>query len=368
MYKVKKITVLAILFFHALGACESGKPLFENKKVLITGGAGFLGRALTKEILKYNPCKIFIFSRDEVKHHAFLDKLNDKRVESILGDIRDYESIQQATRDVDIVIHAGALKRADMLEYHVPEAIHTNILGTLNVARACLYNKVKQVLLVSTDKACSPVNAYGGSKYMAEKIFSYFSTQSKESKFLTVRYGNVLESTGSVIPYFCEKIKNNQKIPITDKSMTRFFIAKEQALELIFKALMYGHGGEIFVPNLPAFKIIDLAMVLQKKLAEYPGVEIIGLRPGEKIHEVMINHAEVSRTYRFKDMFVILPTTNFLAGETNCIPQGQKVDPQEFSEYSSGDCILSWEELDALLNRFNIQISSTLQSAIRRVI
>ncbi len=351
-----KIISIAFLFVHALGACESYKPLFENKKVLITGGAGFLGRALIKEILKYNPCKIFIFSRDEVKHHLFLDKLNDERVEGILGDVRDYESIKHATREVDIVIHAGALKRADMLEYHVPEAIYTNVLGTLHVARACLYNKVKQVLLVSTDKACSPVNAYGGSKYMAEKIFSYFSSESEESKFLIVRYGNVLESTGSVIPYFCEKIKNNQEVPLTDEKMTRFFIAKEQALDLIFKALKYGQGGEVFVPSLPAFKIIDLISVLQKRLDTYPDIKAIGLRPGEKIHEIMINHAEVPRTYKFEDLLVIMPTVRFNGDNAIYAIHGQKLDTGVFSEYSSGDCILSCKELDELLKRYDIQV------------
>ncbi len=368
MYKVRFVFI-AILFslVHFLGASESYKTLFVNKKILITGGTGFLGRALAKGILKYNPHQVVVFSRDEVKHHTFLEKINDKRVKSVIGDVRNYVSIDHAVKGMDIVIHAAALKRVDMMEYNVAESIYTNTLGTLNVARACLRHSVKQVLLVSTDKACLPVNTYGACKFIAEKIFSNFALQSNESKFLIVRYGNVLESTGSVIPYFCEKIRDNQKIPLTDEAMTRFFIAKEQAIELIFKTLKYGEGGEIFVPNLSAFKIIDLISVLQKRLAAYPGVKVIGLRPGEKIHEVMINHTEVPRTYKFKDMFVIMPTISSHIDSTVYMIHGQKFDPA-VSEYSSGEHVLSSKELDELLIKYDIKFSYKSRPVIRRVL
>ncbi len=352
MYRVK-VAFIAILFIHALGASESYKSLFENKKVLITGGTGFLGRALTKEILKYNPHSIVIFSRDEVKHYTFCEQINDDRVKSIIGDVRQYESIERAVNGVDIVIHAAALKRIDMLEYHVCESIYTNILGTLNVAQACVRHKVKQALLISTDKACAPVNTYGGCKFIAEKIFSNFAPQSDESKFLVVRYGNVLESTGSVIPYFCEKIKKNQEIPLTDKAMTRFFISKEQALELIFKALKYGQGGEVFVPNIPAFKIVDLISVLEKRFDMYPSTKFIGLRPGEKIHELMINNTEVPRTYVFKDMFVIIPTIKQTSHRTRYMTDGTLLKGNSLG-YSSADSIVSMEMLDQLLEQNGI--------------
>lgn len=353
----KQVAFHLFFFVNFLIASESYEYLFRNKKILITGGTGFLGRALAQEILKYKPLKLVLFSRDEVKHQICIEKLNNEKIVSIIGDIRNYESIEQAVEGIDIVIHAAALKRIDMMERHIPESIYTNILGTMNVARACWHRKVKQVLLVSTDKACSPVNTYGACKFIAEKIFSYFSAQSEESKFLIVRYGNVLESTGSVIPYFCEKIKNNQSIPLTDTLMTRFFIAKEQALELIFKALKYGFGGEIFVPKLPSFKIVDLIFVLQERLGTSPDIKIIGLRPGEKYHELMINQLEALRAYAFKDMFVILPTTGVVADNAAYITHGKKLDAQKLFEYSSADNVLSSKELDELLKKYFIQIS-----------
>lgn len=359
--------VAFLMFFLAnfLIASESYEHLFANKKILITGGTGFLGRALAREILKYKPRKLVLFSRDEVKHQACLEKLDDVSVVSIIGDIRNYESIERAVAGIDIVIHAAALKRIDMMEYHVLESIYTNILGTMNVAKACLQHNVKQALLVSTDKACSPVNAYGACKFMAEKVFSYFSAQGGESKFLTVRYGNVLESTGSVIPYFCEKIRNNQNIPLTDESMTRFFIAKEQALGLIFKALQYGHGGEIFVPKLPAFRIVDLISVLRDRLGRYSDIEIIGLRPGEKLHELMINQSEATRTYEFKDMFIIMPTVGVVASDPKYVTHGKKLDKQKPFEYSSADYVLSSKELGGLLKKYDIQLSQKSRCVIR---
>jgi FlaA1/EpsC-like NDP-sugar epimerase len=244
------------------------KNIFKDKVILITGGTGYLGQALTEEILKYNPQSIRVFSRDEVKHHKFQEKFSEykDKIRNFIGDVRDYDRLLKATREADIVIHAAALKRLDILEYNVEEAIKTDILGSLNVVNACLENRVEKAIMVSTDKACSPVNTYGACKFVSERIFSE-SNQSKGSLptvFTAVRYGNVLESTGSVIPFFSEKINNGHKIPLTDKRMTRFIISPEEAVDLIFNAIKYGVGGEVFVPKLPAFKITDLIEILKE--------------------------------------------------------------------------------------------------------
>jgi len=274
------------------------EDIFRNKTILITGGTGFIGRALVKEILRYKPHSIRLFSRDEVKHHNVHEIFKDYKDESggeiirnFLGDVRDYTRLLKATKGADIVIHAAALKRVDLMEYNVDESIKTNVLGSLNVARACLENNVDKVIFISTDKACSPVNTYGGCKFLSERIFieSNYSKGDARTKFVVVRYGNVLESTGSVIPFFIEKIKSGVKIPITDERMTRFIISSNEAVELIFKALKWGVGGEIFVPKLPSMRIPDLVTVLKDKFSTNNEIEITGIRAGEKIHELMIN-------------------------------------------------------------------------------
>ncbi len=336
------------------------KKMFKNKTILITGGTGFLGRSLVKEILKYSPKSIRVFSRDELKHHEMESKLGkDYRVDKIrhlIGDVRDYERVLNATKGVDILIHAAALKRIDLIEYNVEEAIKTNILGCVNIARASLKNKVKKVIFVSTDKACSPINTYGACKFLGERLFleSNYSRGSSITKFIVVRYGNVLDSTGSVIPFFKNKIKNNQIIPLTSTKMTRFIITPQQAVELIFNAIFYGQGGEIFVPKLPAMRLPDLIDLLKEEIGTSPPVKVIGLRPGEKIDELMINESESSRTYEFKKMYVIMSIIEEFKPwhkqlkEMAWAKEGKKLK-KDFKEYNSKDACLPKEKIKKIL-------------------
>ena len=333
--------------------------LFENKVILITGGTGFLGKALTKEILKHNPQSIRIFSRDEVKHHKFQEEFDyNPKLRNLIGDVRDLQRLKKACQGVNIVIHAAALKRLDILEYNVEESINTNILGTLNVVNACLENNVEKAVFVSSDKACSPINTYGACKFVSERIFteSNYNKGFKKTIFTCVRYGNVLESTGSVIPFFEAKIKKGGKIPLTDERMTRFIITPKQAVELVLNAIRHGVGGEVFVPRLPAFRIVDLIEILKEKHSANNEVSLIGVRPGEKIHELMINQGEVPKTFKFKDMYVI----------TSCIGTYQeiqhseyfnslnKLSEQEMKEYSSSDAVVEKNDVKELFNSLGL--------------
>jgi UDP-N-acetylglucosamine 4,6-dehydratase len=248
-----------------------------------------------------------------------------------------------------------------MVEYNVEEAIKTNIIGGLNLIRACLENEVEKVVFVSTDKACSPVNTYGACKFVGERIFaeSNFNKGNSKTIFTVVRYGNVLESTGSVIPFFIDKIKNNEQIPLTDERMTRFIITQEQAVQLIFKAIKYGVGGEVFVPKLPSMRVVDLVEVLREKFNSQVGIRIIGIRPGEKIHELMVNDSEVSRVYDFENLYVIY---SFLLGKFISSAKqgdyslyGKRLNVELMREYSSKDNVVSKEELRGILGALDIR-------------
>ncbi|MBD3352535.1 MAG: SDR family NAD(P)-dependent oxidoreductase [Candidatus Lokiarchaeota archaeon] len=329
-----------------------------GKVILITGGTGFLGRSLIEEILKYNPQSIRVFSRDEVKHHHIQQIFNNRKLRCLIGNVRDYHRLKRAMENVDIVIHAAALKRLDMIEYNVEEAIKTNILGTLNVVNACLECNVKKAVMVSTDKACAPVNTYGACKFVGERIFteSNYNKGPKDIIFTNVRYGNVLESTGSVIPFFENKIKNNEPVPLTDPRMTRFIISPKQATELIFNALTYAIGGEIFIPQLPSFKIVDLIDILKEKHNSDVKTEIIGIRPGEKIHELMVNEYEVPRTYEYRDFYVITSSIHrYLTIKTaKYITEGKRLDEDIFKEYCSKDALISKKKIKELFEKLEL--------------
>jgi len=338
------------------------KKYFKDKTILITGGTGFLGRALIKEILKYNPKRIRIFSRDEVKHYQTQEmfknnkyNINGGMVRNLIGDVRDYERLKKAMQNCDIVIHAAALKRIDMIEYNVEESIKTNIVGTLNVVNAALENKVEKVIFISTDKACSPINTYGACKFVSERIFveSNYNKGSAKTSFICVRYGNVINSTGSVIPFFINKIKNNEEIPLTDERMTRFLITDKQAVNLVFRAIKFGIGGEVFIPKLPSFNMINLIEYLKERFNGENKIKMIGLRPGEKIHELMVNKTESPRTYEFENCLIISSQIEKYQKKKKAtyLKKARKIN---FEEYSSENNLLKGEKLKKYLDKVNL--------------
>jgi len=282
--------------------------MLNNKTILITGGTGSLGQALTKRLLKLDVKAIRIFSRNESKQVEMEAKFDDKRLRFFVGDIRDKERLLTALEDVDIVFHAAALKHVPKIEYNPFEAIKTNVIGSQNVIDACIKNDVEKAICIGTDKAVSPFNTYGATKLLMEKLFvtaiNYTNTQKHKTKFLAVRYGNVLGSSGSVIPKFIEQMKQKKGITITDPKMTRFSITMEEALELIMKAADLGNSSEIFIPKLKSYSINIVKESLIKLLGNTEE-EIIGIRPGEKLHEVLINNEEMRYTWEMDDLYII---------------------------------------------------------------
>ena len=282
--------------------------MFDDKKILITGGTGSLGQALTQRLLEKNVKTIRILSRNESKQIEMESKFNDDRLRFFLGDIRDKERLVRATEDIDYVFHAAALKHVPKIEYNPFEAIKTNVIGSQNVIDACLITNVKKVICIGTDKAVSPLNTYGATKLLMEKLFvtanNYLDPKKHATKFIAVRYGNVLGSSGSVVPKFIEQIKNKKKITITDNQMTRFSITMDEALDFILKAAEYGQGSEIFVPKIRAYTIFDIKQALTEILGDY-GEEIVGIRPGEKMHETLINNEEIRYSWEYKDLYMI---------------------------------------------------------------
>jgi len=282
--------------------------LFENKTILITGGTGSLGQALTKRLLEMGPKAIRIFSRNESKQIEMENIFKDDRLRFFLGDVRDLPRLNKAVEDVDFVFHAAALKHVPKIEYNPFEAIKTNILGSENIINACLTNNVEKAVCVSTDKAVSPLNIYGATKLLMEKLFvtanNYLNEEKYKTKFFGLRYGNVLGSSGSVVPLFIEQIKSKKKISITDASMTRFSITMSEALDFILHATELGTGSEIFVPKLRAYSLLDVKEALFEML-ENTGEEIIGIRPGEKLNETLINSEEIRYSWEIDNMYMI---------------------------------------------------------------
>lgn len=282
--------------------------MLNDKVILITGGTGSFGHKFTEILLKnYQPKKIIILSRDEFKQYQMAKKFSDRKypIRYFLGDIRDKDRLFRAFEGVDYVVHAAALKQVPALEYNPTEAVKTNVVGADNIVDAAIDARVKKVIALSTDKAVNPINLYGATKLVAEKIFIAANAYAGgRVKFAVVRYGNVVGSRGSVIPLFLKLKKQGiQEIPITDTRMTRFWITLEQSVNLVLKALEESEGGEVFVPKIPSMRIIDVAKAINPSCR----FKTVGIRPGEKIHETLISADEVRATKVFNGIYVILP-------------------------------------------------------------
>ncbi len=286
------------------------KPDLDGKTILVTGGTGSFGHQFVQEIIdNYKPKKLIIFSRDELKQYEMDQKFPSSKypfMRFFIGDVRDYDRLDMAFRGVDVVIHAAALKHVTIAEYNPYECIHTNVIGAENIVRAALRNKVEKVLALSTDKAVSPINLYGASKLAAEKIFVAANNIRGDDPtiFSVVRYGNVVGSRGSVVPFFNKLIAEGvDSLPITDLQMTRFWITLPQGVDFVLSNLAIMQGGEIFIPKIPSMTMIDLANAMK------PGTKthIIGIRPGEKLHECMVTSDESLQSVELPDRYTILP-------------------------------------------------------------
>ena len=313
--------------------------MFNGKNILITGGTGSFGKKYTKILLKkYTPNKIIIFSRDELKQYEMAQEFTDKCMRYFIGDVRDAPRLKKAMKDVDFVIHAAALKHVPIAEYNPMECIKTNINGAQNVIDAALENHVEKVIALSTDKAANPVNLYGATKLASDKLFVAANNLSGEqnTSFAVVRYGNVVGSRGSVVPFFRKLIKDGVKeLPITDEKMTRFFITLEDGVNFVLKNFERMQGGEIFIPKIASMKITDMAKAIAPSLPH----NNIGIRPGEKLHEIMCPADDSHLTLEFHDHYVIKPTITFthrIDYITNKIGESGTPVKQGF-EYNSGN-------------------------------
>lgn len=284
--------------------------IFNKKTILITGGTGSFGQRFIETVAKrYKPKKIIIYSRDELKQFDLQKKIKANQLyRFFLGDVRDLDRLNKAMEGVDYVVHAAALKQVPATEYNPFEAIKTNIIGAKNVIDAAIKNGVKKVVALSTDKAAAPINLYGATKLASDKLFISANNfiGKKDIKFSVVRYGNVMWSRGSVIPFFF-KCKLNSEIPVTDKRMTRFNITLQQGVDFVIQCFEKMIGGELFVPKIPSYRILDVV----KAIAPKAKIKLVGVRPGEKIHEEMITKSDSLNTFEFKKYFVILPNSDY---------------------------------------------------------
>src|SRR5690554_2457489 len=328
--------------------------MLTNKTILITGGTGSFGNTFVPMTLaKYNPRKIIIFSRDEMKQWDMAKKFEgDKRVRFFIGDVRDKDRLYRALDGVDYVVHAAATKIVPTAEYNPFECVKTNVIGAMNLIDACIDKGVKKVVALSTDKASSPINLYGATKLTSDKLFVAGNSYAggHETRFAVVRYGNVMGSRGSVIPFFTS-IRDKGVLPITDDRMTRFMISLEEGVELVWHAFEDMEGGEIYVKKIPSMKVTDLARVIAPEAKQ----EIVGIRPGEKLHEQMISAEDAHYTYEYPEHYKILPAINSWFNSQSRIKDGKKVpdgftyDSETNGEWLSSEELKDW--IDANRNK-----------------
>lgn len=316
----------------------------KNKTILVTGGTGSFGKKFISKVLKQDVKKVIVFSRDELKQYEMAQEFIDSRIRFFIGDVRDKDRLYRAFDGVDIVIHAAALKHVGACEYNPFEAIKTNIHGAQNIIEAAIDRGVEKVIALSTDKAASPINLYGATKLASDKLFvaanSYVGE--KVTEFSVVRYGNVVGSRGSVVPFF-KKVKSTGIVPITDERMTRFWITLEQGVQFVLECLERMHGGEIFIPKIPSMKVTDLA----KAIAPECEIDIVGIRPGEKLHEAMITEDDARQTLEYDTYFVIQPEFPWWTDE-NRVAGKKLVDGFKYTS-DLNDEWLSIDELKSLV-------------------
>ena len=330
--------------------------MFDGKNVLITGGSGSLGIALTKKLLELNVETVRIYSRNESKQLEMQNQVSDSRIRFLIGDVRDLSRLSMAMEKIDIVIHAAALKHVPVVEYNPFEAIKTNILGTQNVIEACLNENVETAVCIGTDKAVAPYNTYGATKHLMERLFvtasNYLNPERHKTRFICVRYGNVLGSSGSVIPKFIEQVKSGKKISITEPSMTRFNITMNQALTLIFKSIKNGYGGEVFVPKLKAYRLDILKDVILDLLNSNTSIEKIPVRPGEKFHESLISFDELRNTFENDENYIIVDEKS----QDKILKKWKNLKPTSLNDqYSSNKVeILTKDQLKQILLEENL--------------
>lgn len=334
--------------------------MFDNKSVLITGGTGSFGHQYVQTLLeRYKPRRLIIYSRDELKQYEMQQRFDAECMRYFIGDVRDKERLKQAMNGVDYVIHAAALKQVPAAEYNPMECIKTNINGAENVISAALANNVHKVIALSTDKAANPINLYGATKLCSDKLFVAANNMAGgyRTHFSVVRYGNVVGSRGSVVPFFRKLIENGaSSLPVTHEEMTRFWITLQQGVDFVLKNFARMLGGEIFVPKIPSMRVVDLARAMAPQLP----LEIIGIRPGEKLHEAMCPADDSYHTYEYDDHFVIAPSINFSSRSNdftiNAVHErGRKVELG--FEYNSRDNseFLSVAELAELNRQLGLQ-------------
>jgi UDP-N-acetylglucosamine 4,6-dehydratase len=337
--------------------------MLNNKTVLITGGTGSFGKKFIETILsRYSKVKkIIIFSRDELKQSELRQKYPEyeyPQLRFFIGDVRDKERVKRACEGVDVIIHAAAIKQVDTAEHNPTECIRTNIDGAENVIHAALECGVKNVVALSTDKACAPINLYGATKLVSDKLFAAANNirGSKDVRFSVVRYGNVMGSRGSVIPFFLKK-KEEGFLPITHKEMTRFNISLQDGVNLVMYAVGNHLGGEIFVPKIPSYKILDIAEAIAPKME----CKVVGIRPGEKLHEEMITDTDSLNTIDLGKYYVILPSISMTYSEQDFLDHHKAIKVPFGFKYNSGTNT-EWESVETLRNLINSHVDSTFQS------
>ena len=331
----------------------------QGKNILVTGGTGSFGKVIVSNLLQFDPREIVIFSRDEDKQHNLINYYHNHekkhKLRFVIGDVRDKERVMEITRNIDIIFHAAALKHVPYCEFHPYEAVKTNIVGAQNVKNAAISNNVAKVIAISTDKAVTPVNAMGMSKAIQEKIMISNSGREHNTTIAMVRYGNVIASRGSVIPFFLEKIQKKEQLSVTHKEMTRFLLTLQDAIDLVFYALINMKGGEIFVKKAPSCNVYELAKVIGEvfgKDKNYP-INIIGVRPGEKIHETLVSESEMLRAKDEKEHYIIENYTKYFDPNSKTIfdpIEDKSLKNKILTEYNSKNTtLLSKEDIIELL-------------------